>query len=118
MKKNIRRSDAYFGLHFDFHAVESTTGIGTKTKAEQIARYLDAVKPDYIQVDTKGHPGYASYCSEYGSVAPGLACDHLKILREETKKRGIILIAHHSGVYDVLACKTHPEWAAMNEDGV
>ena len=117
MEKNTRRSDAYFGLHFDFHAVESTAGIGTKTKAEQIARYLDAVKPDYIQVDTKGHPGYASYCSEYGSVAPGLACDHLKILREETKKRGIILIAHHSGVYDVLACKTHPEWAAMNEDG-
>ena len=62
----VKRSNAYFGLHFDFHAVAETKGIGTKTVAENVGKYLDAVKPDYVQVDTKGHPGYTSFFSEYG----------------------------------------------------
>ena len=60
MKKNKRRADAYFGLHFDFHATDLVSGIGSKTTAEEIGQFLDTVKPDYLQLDTKGHPGYSS----------------------------------------------------------
>lgn len=61
MRNNKKRAGAYFGLHFDFHAHENAEGIGAMTKAENIAKYLDEVKPDYIQVDTKGHYGLASF---------------------------------------------------------
>ncbi len=112
-----KRGNCYFGLHFDFHAIADTKGIGTKTVAEKFGEYLDTVKPEYVQIDTKGHPGYTSFFSAYGDVAPGLEVDHLKILREETAKRGILLIAHHSGIYDKCACRNHPEWAVVHADG-
>lgn len=111
------RKDSFLGFHFDFHANARTTGIGTKTNAEEIGRLLDEVKPDYIQVDTKGHPGLASYFSQYAVVAPGLEVDHLKIFREETEKRGVALYAHHSGLWEKASCAEHPEWAVVQKDG-
>lgn len=117
MRNNNKRSGAYFGLHFDFHAEKNAKDIGSKTLAENIGKYLDAVKPDYIQVDTKGHYGYASYFTEYGDIAPGLTHDHLKIIREETEKRRIALIAHHSSIWEELVCATQPEWALTEPDG-
>ncbi|MBR2477193.1 MAG: hypothetical protein IKB50_03555 [Clostridia bacterium] len=117
MRNNKERAGAYFGLHFDFHAGKYAKDIGAFTKAETIGKYLDEVKPDYIQLDTKGHPGYVSYFSEYGDVAPGLTVDHIKIIREETEKRNISLIAHHSSLWDEVVCKEHAEWAIVNADG-
>lgn len=117
MVEKKRRKDSYFGMHFDFHANAREKGIGTKTTAENIGKILDAAKPDYIQVDTKGHAGWASYFSDYAPVAPGLEVDHLKIIREETEKRGIALYAHHTGIFNRYACKHHHEWAVMGIDG-
>ena len=113
----MKRRDCYFGLHFDFHATPDDTGIGSMTDAKKVGEYLDAVKPDFIQFDTKGHPGYASFMTEYGNVAPGLEVDHLKIIREETKKRGILLFAHYSGTFEAKVTKEHPDWATMRQDG-
>lgn len=115
--KHGKRAGAYWGLHFDFHASDKNVGIGTMTDAAKLGEFLDAAKPDYIQVDTKGHPGYSSYFTKAGDAAPGMAVDHLKILREETKKRGIALIAHHSGLYDHAATDVHPDWCVVNRDG-
>lgn len=112
-----RRADCFFGFHSDFHATADTEGIGSFTDSEKIGEFLDAVKPDFIQVDTKGHPGCASFRSEFGTVAPGLEKDHLLILREETKKRGILLFAHYSGLMDDAVCSKHPDWAVQNADG-
>ena len=112
-----RRAESYFGLHFDFHADKTCTHIGTATTAADIGKLLDTVKPDFVQVDTKGHPGLASYRSRFAPNAPGLETDHLKIIREETEKRGIALYAHHSGLFDQAACATHPDWAALGQDG-
>ncbi len=117
MRNNKKRADAYFGVHVDFHAVKNTENIGAYTIAENIGRYLDEIKPDYLQIDTKGHPGYASFFTQFGETAPGLMADHLKIIREETEKRGISLIAHHSALWDEAACASHPEWAIIEEDG-
>lgn len=117
MNKKIpsKRKDCYFGLHFDFHATEEIEPLGI-TDREKFCKYLDDVKPDFIQVDTKGHPGYASYFSKYGTVDKGLKIDQLKMFREETKKRGIYLYAHYSGVRDVKACKDHG-WAIIERYG-
>lgn len=112
-----RRADCFFGLHFDYHAVALTKHIGVFADARKFGEYLDRVKPDFVQFDSKGHPGYTSFLSEYGTQAPGLEVDELKMIREETKKRGILLFAHYSGMIDQLVCQQHPEWAATNKDG-
>lgn len=112
-----KRKDCYFGLHFDFHAVAATKGIGTCTDRAAIGELLDKTKPDFLQIDTKGHPGYTSFFSKHGSVAPGLEVDFLKVIREETAKRGIPLYAHHSGIWDKHAVEEHPEWAAVDREG-
>ena len=43
--------------------------------------FLDAIRPDYVQFDCKGHQGYASYPTEVGYAAPGLGKDGLEIWR-------------------------------------
>jgi len=115
--KNKTRKDCFWGLHFDFHADVDSVGIGIQNTAEDVGRYLDAAKPDYIHYDTKGHPGYTSYCTKYGNAAPGIEADFLKVVREETKKRGILLFAHYSGILEELASKRHPEWTVLDEEG-
>lgn len=111
------RNESFFGLHFDFHAVPHAKGIGSKVNRENFAKWLDTVKPDFLEMDSKGHPGYTSYYSKHGSIAPGLVFDQLKVFSEECAKRGISLSVHHSGIFDILACKDHPEWAAVLPDG-
>jgi len=111
------RKDCFFGMHFDFHADVDSKGIGLQNTAEDVARYLDAAKPEFLNYDTKGHPGYTSYFTKYGNAAPGLEADFLKVVREETQKRGIRLYAHHSGIFDVLASRRHPEWTIQDNEG-
>ncbi len=112
-----KRSESFLGMHFDFHARKDQTGIGENCAPEVIGRMLDAVKPDYVQCDTKGHAGATSYPTKVGYQAEGIVADILKMWREETAKRGIALYAHHSGVWDNLAIEHNPSWAAVNEKG-
>ena len=90
MQQN-KRAGAYWGLHFDFHATETNKDIGLRTDAHRLGEFLDAAKPDYIQVDTKGHPGYSTYLTKAGDAAPGMVVDHLKIMTRIS--RGFI--SHH-----------------------
>ena len=112
-----RREDSFFGMHFDFHAQKNQTGIGSNCAPEVIGKLLDAVKPDYVQCDTKGHAGATSYPTKVGNPAEGMVGDILRMWREETEKRGVGLYAHHSGVWDNLAVEKHPDWAAWDENG-
>ncbi|NLO07145.1 MAG: family 10 glycosylhydrolase [candidate division WS1 bacterium] len=113
----LRRRDAYFGLHFDQHANEGDEAVGAETTAENIRELIERVKPDWIQWDCKGHPGYTSWPTEVGWTAPGLATDGLAVLREVTREMGVALLMHYSGVIDQKAISEHPEWAAVNADG-
>ena len=54
-----KRRDSFFGLHFDFHA-GAESRVAEEMRPDVIARLLDEVRPDYVQIDTKGHPGYSS----------------------------------------------------------
>jgi hypothetical protein len=114
---NFKPTDRFFGVHFDFHANADTKGIGKTLTSQMVAEMLDKVKPDYIQVDTKGHPGISSYPTTVGVAAPDIVQDPLLIFREETAKRGIGLFSHFSGIMDARAVKDHPEWARVNSDG-
>ena len=112
-----RRRDSFLGMHFDFHAQPGNL-VPTIYDPGSYEAALDAVKPDYIQCDTKGHPGLSSYPTKVGNranLAPGI--DLLRMLRDITATRGIALYAHYSGVYDRKAAELHPDWAIVDAEG-
>ena len=113
----LKRADSFLGIHFDFHASDDCTEIGKHVTPEMIGAIIDAVHPDYIQCDCKGHRGLCSYPSKVGNPAPGFVRDQLRIWRDVTAARGVSLFLHYSGVWDTEACKKHPEWARIDENG-
>lgn len=116
--RRLPRKESFFGIHFDFHAEDKPERrVGANTTRDAIQRMLDATKPDYIQFDTKGHPGLSSYPTKVGYPAPSLVGDPLAVVREVTAENGVALYAHHSGVWDTYAISKNPEWAIVNPDG-
>lgn len=106
----------FAGLHFDFHAQLADTTIGQTFTASMIDSLLSMVKPDFIQVDCKGHAGISSYPTKVGNTPPAFKKDIMKIWREVTNKHGVPLFVHYSGVWDTRANELHPEWARINAD--
>jgi len=115
--KRLLRSESFFGLHFDFHAGRDCTEIGKNTTREMVQNLVNRVRPDYLQIDCKGHPGLSSYPTRVGNRAPGFVGDPLKVWRDVTAESGVALYMHYSGVWDSEAIRLHPEWGAVNADG-
>ena len=113
----MSKKERFFGLHFDYHANKDTKGIGRDFDPAILGRIIEEVKPDFIQCDTKGHPGYTSYETSIGYRAPGLEKDLLRMWRDVTASYGIPLYSHYSGVWDKKATAEHPEWAAIDAKG-
>jgi len=113
----MKRSESFLGIHFDFHATMEDHDIGQNVTESMVKTLLDLVKPDYLQVDCKGHPGVSSYPTKVGNPAPDQKKDTLKIWREVTAQRGVSLYMHYSGVWDAQALKKHPSWARVDEKG-
>ncbi len=114
-KSPLRRDESFLGLHFDFHAGEDCTEIGKDVSFGMIEQIIEKVKPDYVQCDSKGHPGVCSYPTLVGTPAPGFIRDQLRIWRDATAKHGVALYVHYSGVWDTSAVKGHRSWARVDE---
>jgi hypothetical protein len=82
-----------------------------------IENVITQVRPDYIQIDCKGHRGLSSYPTKVGNPAPGFVGDPLRLWREVTARHGVSLYMHYSGVWDSEAILRHPGWGAINADG-
>ena len=113
----LKRADSFLGIHFDFHAGEDCKDVGKNVSREMVETIIKAAKPDYVQCDCKGHPGFSSYPTKVGNPAPGFAKDPLRIWRDVTAENGVALYMHYSGVWDTKALKEHPDWALVNEKG-
>jgi hypothetical protein len=109
--------EVFFGLHYDLHANTKDTELGRELTAEHLRERLLQVRPDWIQCDCKGHPGYTSWPTEVGSTAPGVVKDALRIHRDVTRELGIKLGMHYSGVWDDRAVELYPDWAALDAAG-
>jgi hypothetical protein len=109
----------YVGLHYDLHGVEGDTELGTRASPKLLVPMLELMRPDWVQTDCKGHPGYTSWFSKVAdaSVPPALAQDALAQWREATEKLGLPLHCHYSGLWDSAAGTKHPEWAVRGPDG-
>ncbi len=112
----LRRADSFFGLHFDFHAGPSDTLIGERVTPQMVQSLIDRVRPDFIQIDCKGHPGYSSYPTRVGHSAGKFVGDPLRVWRDVTARNGVALYMHYSGVIDRRVCELHPDWAVVNSD--
>ena len=113
-----RRKDSFFGLHFDFHGQPKFKTVqGATLKEEDIREICQQIKPDFIQIDCKGHPGWASYPSKLGNALPDFAFDTLELWRRVTREEGVGLYMHYSGVYDNKYITEHPEENIMRADG-
>ena len=115
--QKLKRSDCFFGVHFDLHASEDIDDAGRTLTAEMIDTFLLKVKPDFIQIDCKGHPGISSYPTKVGFHVKGFEKDPLKLYREVTAKNNVALFMHFSGVWDNKVVKEHPDWDVIRADG-
>ena len=115
--KRLRRSQSFFGLHFDLHPGPSDPALGRDVSDEMVAELLDATRPDFVQYDSKGHVGWLGWPSQVGPSAPHIVKDSIEIWRRVTAQRGVALYIHYSGVWDSEACRRHPEWARVGPDG-
>lgn len=109
----------YFGLHYDLHAGAGETDLGTRCSEAELVPMLELMAPDFVQTDCKGHPGYTSWFSQVAdaSVPAGLKQDALMQWRQATRKLGLPLHCHYSGVWDKAAGAKHPEWCVVTADG-
>jgi alpha-L-fucosidase len=107
----------FFGIHYDLHANAGDTELGRELTAEHLRERLLRVRPDWIQADCKGHPGYTSWPTDVGSASPGVVKDALRIHRDVTAELGIKLGMHYSGVWDSRAIELHPDWARRDQNG-
>ena len=109
----------YFGFHHDLHLDERDRGAGTRCTPKELAPMLRLTGADWVQTDSKGHPGYTSWFSQIpgASVAPGLVKDALQQWRAATRELGLPLHAHYSGLWDTAAALKHPEWCVVLADG-
>lgn len=113
----LKRADCFFGVHFDLHASEDITDAGKTLTPEMIDTFLTKVRPDFIQVDCKGHPGISSYPTKVGYHVKGFEKDPLKLFREITAKNNVALFMHFSGVWDGKVVKEHPDWTVVKANG-
>jgi hypothetical protein len=113
----LKRADSFFGVHFDLHASEDITDAGKTLTAEMIDTFLLKVRPDFIQIDCKGHPGISSYPTKVGYHVKGFDKDPLKLFRERTEANNVGLYMHFSGVWDGKVVKEHPDWAIVKANG-
>jgi hypothetical protein len=113
----LKRADSFFGVHFDLHASEDITDAGKTLTAEMIDTFLLKVRPDFIQIDCKGHPGISSYPTKVGFHVKGFDKDPLKLFRERTEANNVALYMHFSGVWDGKVVKEHPDWAIVKANG-
>ncbi len=108
-----------FGFHRDLHVELSDTGIGSRCTAAELVAQIRLSGADFVQTDSKGHPGYTSWPSRNpdASAAPGIERDALAAWRAATRSLGMPLHAHYSGIWDKAAGARHPEWCIVSADG-
>ncbi|MBO4344847.1 MAG: alpha-L-fucosidase [Victivallales bacterium] len=113
-KRNFLDERSCFGYHADIHLWPEEMDAGAHALPDELEESLRIVTPDWVQVDSKGHPGVTSYFSKVPDATVGnLKHDAVAAWREATDRLGLPLICHYSGYIDLAATLKHPEWRAV-----
>lgn len=110
-----RDSACYFALHYDLHAGPNDTRLGLRCSPDELVPMLNRMGPEFVQTDCKGHRGYTSWFSQTptASVPAKLRKDALQQWRQATRKLGLPLHCHYSGIWDDAAWERFPAWRAV-----
>src|SRR5690606_8083783 len=81
-QKKLKRAESFFGFHFDFHATANDKDLGKYFDESMLDTFLLHTQPDYVQIDSKGHPGYSSYPTRVGFSANSFVKDPMRIWRD------------------------------------
>ncbi len=115
--QKLRRADSFWGLHFDRHSVLTDTHLGKTLTEGMIDTLLKKARPDFIQVDCKGHAGVSSYPTLIGQQAASYDKDPLALIRKVTEAHNVSLYVHYSGVQDHNYVRLHPGEARFTSEG-
>lgn len=110
------RRNLAFGIHYDFHAEPTDGDIGRGLASDDLVEMWREVGPDWVQCDTKGHVGYASYPSRIGPRPEVLPGDPLRLYRDATNRLGLPLVSHYCSLLDKNA-GSRPEWSRVDDTG-
>lgn len=113
----VARKDSYFGIHFDLHPNKSDTELGRDVGEKNIREFLQRVRPDFVQYDCVGVPGYSGYPTKIGWPAPGIVQDSLAVWRKVTREERVALLIHYCVLWNQAAVEHHADWAAVNAQG-
>ncbi len=116
-QEKLRRAESFFGFHFDFHAVAADKNLGENFDLALLDTFLLRTKPDYIQIDSKGHFGFSSYPTKVGYSANSFVKDPVRLWKNMADKHNLPLFVHYSGLWDDEAIRQNPEWGRLNADG-
>ena len=112
----LLRSESYWGLHFDRHSDKNDDHLGASLTEGMVDSVLRLARPDYIQIDSKGHPGISSYPTQVGQQAKSYDKDPLALIRKVTEDHNVALYVHYSGIRDVNYAELHPDEARFDSD--
>ncbi|MGV8093503.1 MAG: hypothetical protein AB2L24_16710 [Mangrovibacterium sp.] len=115
--RKLSRAESFWGLHFDRHSELTDSHLGATLTEAMVDSMLRLARPDFIQVDSKGHPGVSSYPTKVGQQAQSYDQDPLLLLRRVTERHHVALYVHHSGVRDENYVRLHPDEARRKPDG-
>lgn len=116
-----KRNESFWGIHCDYHVrpwMAQMNPIGKTLCEEDVRTICRELRPDFWQIDCKGHFGYASYPNSKleNSVEP-FALDTLALFRKVTREENVALYIHYSGLWDELYCSKNPTHAVLHADG-
>lgn len=117
-QQRLKRAESFLGFHFDFHATAADKSLGSRFDTALLAEFLKRTRPDYIQIDSKGHPGYSSYPTSVGYSANSFVKDPMRIWRDVTNKFNVPLYVHYSGLWDDKGIHENPHWGRRNAKGI
>ena len=69
--------NVFFGIHYDLHANAQDTELGRELTPAHLRERLLRTRPDWVQTDCKGHPGYTSWPTSVGSTSPEIGRAHV-----------------------------------------
>ncbi|MEJ7830315.1 MAG: alpha-L-fucosidase, partial [Segetibacter sp.] len=105
-----------FMLHEDHH-IKVDTEVGKNADPQETARIIALSKPDAIQIHAKGRPGYASYPTKIGWMAPKYERDVLKVWSDIARKDGYHFSIYYNLGRDVEIQTRKPQWNRVNAEG-
>lgn len=123
LRKNERSSQpanwfkkSIFMLHEDHH-IKAETEVGKNADLKETARIIALSRPDAIQIHAKGRPGYASYPTKIGWMAPKYERDVLKVWSDIARKDGYHFSIYYNLGRDAEIQIRKPKWNRVGMDG-